>query len=54
MDIRTVKKSIQQERKEKIANGTWMPRGTVIPTGKQKAYKRNNLKKALRQEILAI
>lgn len=36
-----------KEREEKISNGTWMPRGHAIPTGKQIHNQRSNLKREL-------
>ena len=44
-----VVKAAARERLEMIANGTWMPRGAVIPTGKHKAHRRNNERKELRR-----
>jgi len=53
-NLQLMKRSVAKERREKISNGTWMPRGAVMLTGKQKAFKRSALKKQLNKELVAI
>ena len=46
--LKTIAKSSEKERLERIANGTWMGRGTVFQS--KKTYDRKKNKKGVRDE----